>query len=56
MDESKYKLGEKMSEFSMQIIDTFTNLDPNSLSPYQETMMQGMGIIITFLILILLFK
>jgi len=38
MDESEYKAGEKMTDFARWTIETFTNLDPNSLSPFQETM------------------
>lgn len=48
---SKYQDGEKISWLSKKMISWTTDLDPLSLSPFEETMVQGM----CFLIILNLF-
>lgn len=48
---SRYQDGEKISWLSKKMISWMTDLDPLSLSPFEETMVQG----ICFLIIINLF-
>ncbi len=48
---SRYQDGEKISWLSKKMISWMTDLDPLSLSPFEETMIQG----ICFLIIINLF-
>ena len=41
MDESKYKEGENITSFSEWIINNLTNIDISSLTPFQETTIEG---------------
>ncbi len=56
MDKSTYKEGQSMSDTAKWFIDHTTNLDATSLSPFQETAIEGIAITIFFLLLIMLFK
>lgn len=43
---SKYQDGEKLSWLSEKMIYWLTDLDPHSLTPFEETMVQGMAFLI----------
>ena len=56
MDDSKYQPDKSMTESSDWLINHMTNVDPSSLSPYQETMLEGLAVLMVMNFLILLFK
>ena len=43
---SKYQDGEKLSWISEKMIYWLTDLDPHSLTPFEETMVQGMALLL----------
>ena len=49
---SKYKDGEHMYDSAEWFIETFTNLDASSLSPFEETTISGMIFIMCTLFVI----
>ena len=56
MDGSKYQPDEKMNAFSKWIIDNATGLDAQSLSPFQETIINGQAILMIMLFIIIVLK
>jgi len=53
---SKYQSGKSMDGLSEWIINNLTNIDPTSLTPYQETMLEGQVVLSIVVFVILLFK
>ena len=53
---SKYVEGKSMTDSGKWIIEHATNLDATSLTPFQETTIEGMAVIIIMLFAVLIFK
>ncbi len=56
MDPSKYQEGGSMNTVSEWLITHMSNLDPASLTPYQETMVSGSAIIMILVIVVIIFR
>jgi hypothetical protein len=56
MDVSKYQPGKGMSDASEWLITNITNIDPASLTPYQETMLEGSIMIFLLILIAIVFK
>ncbi len=55
MDNSKYTPGESLNSVGQWLIEHMTNLDPASLTPYQETMVSGSAIIMLLVVIAIVF-